>query len=139
MRMHSEKQTGFSLVELMVAVLVFGLLVAIAIPSVSGYMRTSRMSGASTKLQSDLRFAVSNASSQRTTYQILFQSGSYTLSRVSPATTIFTRQMPQGVACTASDTAKFFAWGLTKPVTVTMTDSHGSQTVQLLSNGNIIH
>ena len=136
-RIHSQAKNGFSLVELMVVLAVLGVIVAIAIPSFSGYMRTARLVGATNKLQNDIRYAVSVAGSQRKTYRILFQSGSYTLSQVSPLTTILTRQMPQGVACTATDTAMFYAWGLTKPVVITVADSHGGQTLRLLSNGNV--
>ena len=139
MGVHARKSNGFSLVELMVVMIVFGLLIAIAVPSMIGYLRSSRRVGAAHTLEADFHYAHSLAHEQGKTYQILFQPDSYAISQVSPLVTIRTRMMPRGVACTASDTAKFYAWGLTKPVTITMAGVSHSDTLRLSANGNVIH
>lgn len=139
MRVHSKKENGYSLLELSVAMTVLGVLVAIAVPTISGFMRTARLAGTANTLEADLHYAHALATAQRKSYQILFHAGSYTLMRISPPDTIRRREMPGSVACTATDTAKFYAWGLTDPVTITVADDHGSQTVRVLANGSVTH
>ena len=46
----SQRETGFTLLELMVALVIVGVLAAIAIPSWSGYMKKSRRADAMTTL-----------------------------------------------------------------------------------------
>jgi prepilin-type N-terminal cleavage/methylation domain-containing protein len=126
---------GFTLVELLVVVAVFGLLLAAGAPAVGGYLRASRVSGAMNTLIADLHQTRSLATLQRRTYQIEFDSGTY---RILGGTTR-TRALPRGVACSASDTATFFAWGLTSPVAITFADGPASRTVQLNANGSVTH
>jgi prepilin-type N-terminal cleavage/methylation domain-containing protein len=139
MGVHPHKSNGFSLIELMIVVVVFGMLIAIAIPTMSGYLRSNRRVGAAHTLEADFHYAHTLAHEQGRTYQILFQPGSYTISQVSPFVTIRTRRMPLGVACAASDTAKFYAWGLTDPVTVTLTNAGHADTLRLAANGSVSH
>lgn len=139
MGVHPHKSKGFSLIELMIVVVVFGMLIAIAVPTMSGYLRSNRRVGAAHTLEADFHYTHSLAHEQGKTYQILFQPGSYAIAQVSPFVTIRTRVMPVGVACTASDTAKFYAWGLTDPVMITMTDASHSDTLRLSANGNVSH
>jgi prepilin-type N-terminal cleavage/methylation domain-containing protein len=135
----TQKRNGFSLTELMVVLAVASILFAIAYPSMSRYQRTVRLSGAARVLEGDIHNAASIANAQRTTYQIVFQAGSYVVQQASPVNAIQTRQMPPGVTCAATDTARFFAWGLASPVTVTMTNSNGSTTLRILANGRVAY
>ena len=128
---------GFSAIELMVVLVVLGILVAIGFPSMSAYMRSARISGAQQMLSGDIHDAAAIATAQRRTYRLLITSTSYKVQKVSPVTTIQTRQMPPGVTIAATDTPTFFAWGLARPVTLTLTNSKGSQTVRLLANGRL--
>lgn len=130
---------GFSLIELMVVIGLLGLLVAMTIGGVSGYMRTARVSGAANTLAADLRYARSLASAERKTYAISFGTNTYSLLRLSPTTMVRTRALPRGVACAASDTAKFFPWGLTTPATITVSGSGRSNVVRLFANGSVSH
>jgi prepilin-type N-terminal cleavage/methylation domain-containing protein len=139
MRIHSGERNGFSLLELMVVLTLTGLLIAIAIPTITTYMRTARLSGASNTLEADLHFAHAHANAERKTFQILFSAGSYVVKRVSPAATILTREMPKGVACAASDTATFYAWGLSDPVMIRMADASHADTLRVAANGSISH
>lgn len=130
---------GFTLSELMIVVSIFGLLVAIGITSATGYMKSSRLIGATNTLIADLYFTRSLATSQQKVYQIAFSGNEYKIFRVSPADTVRTREMPDGVACAASDTATFYGWGLTEPVSITLNGSSTTKTVQLSVNGSVTH
>lgn len=133
----ARKPSGFSAVELMVVLVVMGILVAIGFPTMSGFIRSARITGAQQTLSGDIHDASALATAQRRTYRILLTSSSYKIQKVSPLTTIQTRQMPPGVTAAATDTPTFFAWGLAKPVTLTLTDSHGTTTLRLLANGRL--
>jgi prepilin-type N-terminal cleavage/methylation domain-containing protein len=139
MKTHSPAQKGFSLAELMVVISVLGVLLAIAIPSMTGYMRSARVMGTSASLESDLKRGVALATSQRKNYQIRFASGSYSMVVVSPLSTVFTRTLPTGVTLTASDTATFYAWGLAKPVNVVIAAPSDTSRVHLVANGGVYH
>lgn len=130
---------GFSLIELMTVLGVFGLLVAVSVPGIAGHIRNARLNGASETLAADLRYARSLASAQRRTYAVAFTSNSYSVVRVSQPITVLTRPLPRGVTCAAPDTATLFAWGLTEAATITMTDSHRSKTVRMLATGSVSH
>ena len=134
---HRPDAKGFSLLELMVVVGVFGLLVAISIPGISGYLRATRIKGAADTMAADLRYARSLSSAQRKTYAVLFNSNTYSLVRMSPLGVVRTRTLPQGVACAAPDTANFYAWGLTDPVAITVSDHDRSRTVRLSATGSV--
>jgi Tfp pilus assembly protein PilE len=131
------RDEGFTLIELVVIVGLIGVLFAMAVPSVSGFLRSSRVTGASNTLVADLRYGRSLASAQRKSYQISFTGSSYTLSAVSPVQTITRRTLPSGVTCSASGTATFFSYGLTTPVTVRMVAGHDTSAVILGVNGSV--
>jgi type IV fimbrial biogenesis protein FimT len=130
---------GFTLVEIAVVILVFGIIVAMAAPSVTGLIRSSRLTGASNTLVADMRYARSLASSQHAQYEIDLSPGSYKLDQSSPRTTVLTRTMPSGVAFTGTDTVTFFSWGLTTAKTINVTGNGNTMTLQVLSSGNITH
>lgn len=52
---------GFSLIELMVTIAVAGLLAAVAVPSMVGFVNTSRLASASEELSASLQLAKSEA------------------------------------------------------------------------------
>ena len=134
-RLHDE---GFTLIELMVILVITGGLIAFSAPAIARYLRSSRVAGASNTLVADLRYGRSLANTQRRTYQIIFTANSYTLRGVSPANVITTRSMPRGVTCAASDTATFYAWGLTDPITVRVYTGRDTSAVLLGANGSVI-
>ncbi len=130
---------GFSLLELVIVIGIMGLLMAISVPGISGYVRSVRVTGAAKTLAADLRYAHTLAGAQRRTHAVTFGANSYSLLRMSPLATVRTRALPQGVACAASDTAKFFAWGLTTPSTITISGHGRTSVLRLSANGSVSH
>jgi Tfp pilus assembly protein PilE len=123
----------------MVVLVVVGLLVGVGVPATMRYLRSVDVAGARSTLMADMHYAHSLATMRRRTYEISFTTNSYKISQVSPAATILTRTMPVGVVCAATDTATFFAWGLTVPIAVTVKYGTDSTTVQLAANGGVSH
>ncbi len=139
MRTNRHEAKGFTLLELVVAVGILGILLAIAVPGVAGYLRSARLQGSAQTLASDLHYARSLATSQRSTFAVAFAADSYSVVRVSPPTTVLTRRLPDGVAVAAPDTTSFFPWGLTQAATFTLSDAGRSSTVNLLATGSVSH
>ncbi len=128
---------GFTLLELLVVITFLGILAAIAAPPVSGFLRSSRLSGAATTLASDLYYTRSLANMQRKNYTIQFADTGYVVRRVSPAATIRTRVLPRGVTIAATDTANFYGWGLTDAVSMTLSAGGQSRIVRLTTSGSV--
>ena len=139
MRSNRHDESGFTLLEMMAVVGIFGLLIAISVPGVMGGVRNAKLKGASETLAADLRLARSMATAQRRTFAVAFRPNSYSVVRLSQPITVLTRQLPSGVTCSAPDTAKFFAWGLTQAATITVTNSQRTRTVQMLATGSVSH
>jgi hypothetical protein len=85
----------------------------------------------------DVRYARMLATTQGRNFEIRFQPAGYSVVRVTPPATILSRMCPSGVTCSASDTATFYAWGLTAPITITLAATEGSRVIQLGANGSI--
>lgn len=130
---------GFTLLELMIVVAVFGILTAVSVPTISGHLRTARVAGAAGTLAADLRYARALASAQRRTFAVTFATRTYAIARLSPPEVVLRRELPRGVAFGAPDTATFFAWGLTEPATITVADAGRTRVVRLLANGSVSH
>jgi len=77
-----KRETGFTLVELMIVVLLMGILAAIAAPSYQGYMARSRLNGAARMVFSDLATARMDAVNMNRRVQVFFDG-----TQASPAAT----------------------------------------------------
>ena len=73
--MTNRESAGFTLVELMCVIMIMGSLVAMAIPTVSGYRKAYALRGASEDVVSQLQLARQKAVSTDSTQTIKFQAG----------------------------------------------------------------
>lgn len=135
--MPRNRQAGFTLVEAMVVTVVLGIVTSVVIVGTTKMVRSSKLVGAVNTLVADLRHTRTLATTEGRSFLILFSSSGYSVCRSTPSQVVLQRTCPSGVTCAATDTATFFAWGLTAPVTVTLTASGSSKVVQLAANGNI--
>mgnify|MGYP000252802508 CR=1 FL=1 len=73
--MAQQKQSGFTLMELMIVVIVVGILTAIALPSFQSTIERRRLVGAADNLFSDLQYARSEAIKQNKEITFQFNTG----------------------------------------------------------------
>ncbi len=103
------KQSGFTLIELMFAITVLTVLVAIGLPNLQDFVRNSRMSGAANDIISDFNFARSEAVKRRVPITLC--------------------KSQDGAACDADDAAPFNRWIIfvddADPAIVAATDGNG--------------
>lgn len=137
MKQSQTNMKGFSLMELVVAIGVLGILLGASVPAMSRFVRSSRLAGATNTMMADLHKTHALAVMQRKQYEITFASNKYAIVKSSPRETLVTRAMPKGVTCTATDTATFYAWGLTAPMSITMTGTGATRTLQVAANGGV--
>lgn len=121
----------------MVVIAVMGILTLAAVPTVSRFLESSRLSGAMGTLTSDLHYARALANSQHATYQMQLSTSGYQIVRVSPASIVLSRTLPRGVQLASVDTTTFFGWGLTEASTITLQSGDRSTIVRLSSAGQV--
>jgi prepilin-type N-terminal cleavage/methylation domain-containing protein len=130
---------GFSLAEMMVVIVIFGILVAMSIPGINRFIRSNRLMGAMNELMVDMNYTRALATSQRRTIQMTFTTDQYAIIEVATGDTVRTRSMPPGIECAASADPNFYAWGLADPVSVTIDGGSATKTVNLSANGSVSH
>lgn len=74
------QQDGFTLVEILVALTIIGILSAIAIPNWSTLLPTHALNGASRQVQSELHKTKSRAVAENTKFRLVFSTTSYSYS-----------------------------------------------------------
>jgi prepilin-type N-terminal cleavage/methylation domain-containing protein len=91
------KDSGFTLIELMVVIGIVGILSAIAIPNYIQWMPKHRVGNAARTVMSTLEFARINAVKTNADVAVIFDWANERLTVESGGTTLRTRQMPNDV------------------------------------------
>lgn len=137
---HKSNNKGFSLIEMIWVVLVFGIILVIAAPSFVSFLNSSRLVGISNELMGDIHWTRSRAVSKRRTHQIVFTAGDYQVIETATAQIVRTRTLPAGVSFVTTGDPNFFAWGLADPTTITINGQGAStRNLGLAANGNVQH
>ena len=141
---NTRRDSGFSLIEVLVSIALMGVLMAIAVGGWSAWARASEQSGTARELQSTLRQTQQRAVTEGTAMCVTFTSVAYTVSRGSctssppPAATRVEGPVPAGRGVQIASSAfplgvTFTARGTSTDgsVTVTRTDSSKVYTLQV--------
>ena len=129
------RSSGFTLIELMIIIGIFGVLIAIGVPTMRGFIRTTRMRGAQDTMLGDIRNARALATAHRRTHQILCNGSGYTIYQIEPR-----GHRPQAAAAARRDGdlhghVDLLRLGLTRPVSVILRDSAVQETLQVMASG----
>jgi prepilin-type N-terminal cleavage/methylation domain-containing protein len=84
----SRSTSGFTLIELVIVLVLFGILVALAAPNLAGYIRTTKVDGALNELSGDVAYTrmLAVRSGQRAKLTILSGGTSYIIEVNEPST-----------------------------------------------------
>ena len=130
---------GFSVIEMSLVLVIMGIFMAMVVPQFSHFMKSSRLSGSSNELMTDLHHARSMAVKKNKTFRVEFNVDEYRVIEVGSGDVIRTRTLPKGVNCAATGNPNFYAWGIADAVDISLTGETGTKNLTLLSNGNVSH
>ena len=100
---------GFSLVELMVGITIFGVVAAFSVPALNGYLTTWNLTTAHTTLISELKLTRQKAISEGRNRRIWFSPGSQLYWFQNPETLIWTSYLvPDRVVIESANFQSFF-------------------------------
>ena len=101
--MSFNKESGFTLFELMMVISIMAILSALTIPNMMGWRDASKLRGAVNNLRGDLQMARSWAIKQNVVVKTQFAANSYVIA-VEGGQVLKRRQLPAGVIIKLSDT-----------------------------------
>ena len=137
------RDKGFSLIEILLAIAIIGILVLIGIPRTRDWLNQYRLNGAAKLVWADLNRAKMTAIKENQSITVTFNPDtmtSYTFSR--SGVIFFTRNLTQEypgitVAKTTGNVLTFFSTGLTQPATINVQGIDNSKSITTLSTGRI--
>jgi prepilin-type N-terminal cleavage/methylation domain-containing protein len=123
---------GFTLIELMAAIGVASILMAIAIPSFLSTLPSLRLTDAARQVATDLQQIRMKAIAQNIPYQITFSTSTYVLQKCNGSCTNDSGNiaLPEGITVTASTAPQFQPRG-TAAAAATITLSNGSSSTRV--------
>ncbi|MFQ5902195.1 MAG: GspH/FimT family pseudopilin [Candidatus Binatia bacterium] len=128
---HGHGASGFTVIELIVAIAIATIVVAIAIPTWVTWLPTLRLSNAARQVATDLQVARMKAISQNTAFQVSISSTTYVIQKCTPSCASPTNDsgnitLPEGITATSSATPQFQPRG-TANSAATITLANGSE------------
>lgn len=143
---HLISQSGYSLIELLTACSLAGVVMATALPQIPKMMASFALQNAVFEVTSDLRLARERAITTNAHGRVVFSSETYRLRRESPAGSGTyvndgaLRSLPDGIGVSASPSDPIFdSRGLTtQPYTITVQNGYGTtKTITVTGIGRI--
>lgn len=136
-RTHSAESGGFTVAEMLIAIAVFAILAAIAVPQFMAFRPINRLNGATRQIYSELMWARSKAVDENTSYVVTFPTNQTMQITGSTTKTVDIQTQYSDVTLTSSaSTITFSARGTTDVApTITLTNPGGTKTVTLRITG----
>lgn len=130
---------GFSLLEILVAVGVFAILAAIAVPQFIAFRPTNRLNGAARQIYSELMWARTKAVNDNSSYVVTFPSSQTMLISGATTKTVNIQTEYSDVSLSSSAGTITFSSRGTADVspTITLTNSGGTKTVTVRITGTV--
>ena len=128
-------RAGFTLVEMMVLVGIFGLVVALSIPNVASYVRSNQLDTSVDRMAADLNLARTMSITNGRIFRLTTTEGGYRLVDTISGEVLRNRSFEGDVALDTADSAQFFPWGMAEAKVFNLTSSVGDRSINLLPTG----
>lgn len=149
-QMLRKKQSGFTLIEMMVVLAIFAIVAAIAIPNFMSLLPGMRLNGAARQVMGDLMAARMNAVKQNNRFRVFFNSPGTNQYQIlddddndgsadtgEEITTKNIQDNYHDVSFSATTNPIFYPRGTAYGTTVTVTNSSGSKDVKVAITGRV--
>jgi type II secretory pathway pseudopilin PulG len=138
LRASEKNSAGYTMVELMVIIVLIGIAMAAVIPNFASSINTTRTERATAELQSDVRWAISNARANGRALMLVFTGNGYSI-RDSADSTLVVRSRDYGnhTQFNASVDPMIFPWGMVQPTVVEVDGATGVRQLNLLPTGKL--
>jgi prepilin-type N-terminal cleavage/methylation domain-containing protein len=127
---------GFTLVEMMVVVMIFGLLMVAGVPPFVNYVRSNRLE-TKQKTALDLQLARSIAIANGIVVRVTATTTGYSVTDPVTAQTIRQREFDGGCQLAINATADFFPWGMADSQVFNLSNVSGARVINLLPTGMV--
>ena len=132
----TRKHRGFSLVEMMVVIGVFGLLTALSLPAFSRYVRSNRVSTSVSRFAADLQMARSRAIANGRVIRVATTGNTYRITDISSGEVLNNRTLERGVVVQVDTQVQFYPWGVADAANFNVgCSTSGYKAVRLLPTG----
>jgi prepilin-type N-terminal cleavage/methylation domain-containing protein len=128
---------GFTLVELMVILVLFGAMMTLGVPPFLIYLRSNRLDTNTDRLATDLQLARSLSISNGSILRFTADANGYTITDPVAGTTIRQRQFDGGCNLALNATADFFPWGMADATVLNLSNCAGGRRINLLPTGMV--
>ncbi|MCZ6623697.1 MAG: GspH/FimT family pseudopilin [Deltaproteobacteria bacterium] len=128
-------RSGFTLLEIMAAIAITGILAAIAIPNWGSLISTYRLNAAGRQLYADLQRARMRAVMENTTFRIVSSAGSNTYTFQREGTVLETKPLPVGISILADSTRSFTSRGTASSGRIRLCNSSKDERTDVVVNG----
>ncbi|MFH1842665.1 MAG: type II secretion system protein [bacterium] len=130
-----QNRTGFTLVEAMVLIGIFGILSAMAFPAVSKYVQTNRLDTSTSQMAADLNFARQMSITNGRVFRVTTENERYRVTDTTTGAIVREREFEGDVTLAMADSAIFFPWGMSEAKVFNLQSNAGNRTVTLLPTG----
>ena len=126
---------GFTMVEMMVVIGIVGILATISGPPIYRYMQSSRLQTSTDQMAADLQYARSLSISNSQILRFTSTLSGYKLTNPNTGVVIRERELANGQALAAAQTADFYPWGMADAKVFNISNHSGARKISLLPTG----
>lgn len=126
---------GFSLVESMIVIVLFGIVAAIAAPPMFRYLQSNRLQTNADRLIADLQYARAVSIASGDVMQFNNDNGGYTVTNMTNGNVLRQTNFEHGLGLAANQTTNFYPWGMADSIVLNISNGNDDKQIAVLPTG----